>query len=151
MAQMMLPMMIAGTVLQAGGQVMAGREQARAAAYEQQQLQIQSDMARTRAAQVEAQRAQELEAQIGTIAAIRGGRNVGQFSPTGTAIFEGVTEEKEKQGRTERVNALVQADQYARGAEMAGMRRSAAPWLTLANVGGTIAGGLTRAGRTGLL
>ena len=54
--------LVGGTALQATSQIMMGREQSRAAAFEQEQLQIQEQMTRTAAAQDETRRRDELTA-----------------------------------------------------------------------------------------
>lgn len=114
----------AGTTLQAVGSVMSGREGARAALFEQQQLRIQQQTEQTAGAQAEARRLEELTANLGTIQAIRAGRGVGMSSPTGAAILEATASEEWRDAKQERLNHLLKADQSRIAAGMAGRKAS---------------------------
>lgn len=113
---------VAGGVTQAVGHSMAGREAATSAAFEQQQLQVQSQVAKTNADQAEARRREELTSNLETIMAIRAGRGVGSVSPTGEAIYTSAIEDEERNIATERANYLQKADMSRRAAELAGRK-----------------------------
>lgn len=119
----MEPLLIAGVVggsaTAAAGHEMAGREAARSATFEQQQLEIQSQTAKTNADQAETARRTELTSNLETIMAIRAGRGVGSGSPTGEAIYTSAIDQQERDIATERANYLTKADLSRRGAEMA--------------------------------
>ncbi len=119
---LMIAAMVGGTAMEAGGKIMAGREGARAAAYEQQQLRAQEQSYRTAAAQDETRRRDELTASLETIEVLRGGRGVGAGSPTGMAILDAATEDVRGDIITSRANYLTKADQSRTGAEMAGKK-----------------------------
>ena len=114
---------VAGTALQATGSIMAGREGARAALFEQQQYKVQEQTLRTSAAQVEARHREELVSSLGTIQAIRAGRGVGMSSPTGQAILTSTASEQTRDAKQESLNYLLKADSSrlaAAGAEKKG-------------------------------
>lgn len=140
---------VAGGALSAYGSSMAGKEAARAAEFEKQQLEIQAQTAKTAADQAEARRREELTSNLETIQAIRAGRGVGSNSPTGQAILTSAIDTQERDIGIERANYLVKADLSRRAAELAG--RKAKTSLLAGNIGagadifGTIAKG------TGLL
>lgn len=132
---------IAGTVLQAGGAIMTGREQARAAEYEQQQYAAQAQTERTAAAQEEARRREELVASLGTIQTIRAGRGVGMGSPTGTAILTSTASEQTRDAVQARMNLLAKADQSRMASSMAGSKARYSLLSGYVNAGSAIAGG----------
>lgn len=113
---------VAGSAVSAYGSVMAGRETARAAAFEQDQLRVQGEMQKIAADQAEARRREELTSSLETIQAIRSGRGVGAYSPTGEAILTSAIEDQEHNIAIERLNALSSADLSRRAAEMAGRK-----------------------------
>lgn len=113
---------VGGGILKAKGARMAGEEAARSAEFERQQLEIQAQTARTNADQAEAARRNELTSNLETIQAIRAGRGVGGYSPTGEAIMTSAIDEQERAIATERANYLSKADLSKRAAEMAGRK-----------------------------
>jgi hypothetical protein len=134
----------AGAGLSATGSIMAGREQARAAAYEQQQLQIQADNTRTAALQAETHRREELASSLETIAVMRGGRGVGAMSPTGLAILDSTTDLAERDIVTERTGLLQKVDQSVTGASLAGSRAKTSLLAGYLGAGEAIASGASR-------
>jgi hypothetical protein len=114
--------LVSGTALQATSQIMRGRAEAQAAAFEQEQLRIQEQMTRTAAMQEEARRREELTANLETIQSIRAGRGVGEASPTAMAIYDSVTEDEMRDVDIARFNQLQRADLARRSAELAGGR-----------------------------
>lgn len=121
MAQMAL--LAAGTAASVAGSMMAGREQSRAAAFEEQQYKAQAQQYRTAAAQDEAKRRTELAASLDTIMALRAGRGVGQASPTGTTILEDITAGAESDIQTSKANLLGKADQARIAGDMSAHKR----------------------------
>jgi hypothetical protein len=115
---------VLGSTLQATGSIMAGREGARAALFEQQQTRIQEQTERTAGAQAEARRLEELTANLGTIQAIRAGRGVGMSSPTGQTILAATTSEQVRDAQQDRLNHLLKADQSRLAAGMLGKKAS---------------------------
>ncbi|MDO8596636.1 MAG: hypothetical protein Q7R45_08430 [Sulfuricaulis sp.] len=113
-------MFAAGTGLQAYGQLRAGQEGARAAAFEKQQYEIAAQQTRTAADQAEAKRREDLASNIGTIETIRGARGVGLGSPTGLAAISHYTDLVTRDIATERTSYLTKADNYGMAASMAG-------------------------------
>jgi hypothetical protein len=115
--------MVAGTAASAGisayGSVMQGKEQARAADFERQQLEVQGQQIRTAADQSEAERRRELASSIETVQVLRGGRGVGTASPTGLAILDEMIEGQERDIGIERSNYMTKASQSQAAAEMA--------------------------------
>lgn len=133
--------LVAGTVLQAGGAIMTGREQARAAEYEQQQYAAQAQTERTAAAQAEARRREELVSALGTIQTIRAGRGVGMSSPTGMAILNSTASEQTRDALQERMNLLGKADQSRIASSMAGSKSRYSMISGYTNAAATLAGG----------
>jgi hypothetical protein len=119
----MEPLLIAGavggTAISAYGHHKAGEEAARSAEFEKQQLEIQSQVAKTNADQAETSRRNELTSNLETIMAIRAGRGVGSGSPTGEAMYTSAIDSHERDIATERANYLTKADLSRRGADMA--------------------------------
>lgn len=113
---------VAGTALSATGQIMAGREQARAAEFERQQYQISEEQNRTAAIQSEARRTDEMVSSMETIQALRAGRGVGAFSPTGRAILTSVQDDTAGEILTDKSNYLTKADLSRRAADMSARR-----------------------------
>jgi hypothetical protein len=134
--------LVVGTAASAGSSLMKGREQARAARFEQQQLEQQAQAARTAAAQTETKRRDELEASLGTIAALQGARGVG--GPTVGVISRAVTQEKMDQMQTEKTNLLSKADLSQRASLMSGERADLAPWSGLLEATSTVSGSLLK-------
>lgn len=122
LAPLAAPLLLAGTAVSGFGAIMTGREQARAAEYEQQQYAAQAQTERTAAAQVEARRREELVAALGTIQTIRAGRGVGMSSPTGMAILNSTASEQTRDALQERMNLLGKADQSRIASSMAGSK-----------------------------
>ena len=141
MAQIAIPAMIAGTALQATSQYMAGREQARAAAHEEQQLRAAETNTRIAAAQDEAQRRSRLTDSLETIAVIRGGRGVGEGSPTGDAIYSSVIEDQERDISTSRYNFLSKADTFRLTADMAKRKAQHSMLAGILGAGASVATG----------
>jgi hypothetical protein len=122
MAELAVAATVAGTALRATGDIMRGREEARAALFEQDQLKIQEERFRTAASEAEAKRRRELTSQMQTIEAIRAGRGVGAGSPTAIAIVEDVASTGEREINIERTNYLTRAETARRAGEFAGGR-----------------------------
>lgn len=139
----MLAVSAVGTVLQATGQVMAAREQSRAAKFEQEQLQRQEQNQRTAAAQAEARRREELTSQLGTIQAIRAGRGVAGGSPTGMAILTEVASDGTRDAQQASLNNLMAADSSRMSASMAGRKAQYTLLGGYLGAGATLAGGAT--------
>lgn len=113
---------LAGTVMSARAQAMAGKEQARAALFEEQQYRIQEETAKTAAAQSEARRREELNANLETIQTLRAGRGVGMSSPTGLAILNSTEDAEMRDMRTEKLSHLMRSDQARMAADMSARR-----------------------------
>jgi hypothetical protein len=113
---------IAGGATAAYGHHMAGQEASRAAAFEQQQLEIQAQTGKVAADQQEARRRDELTSNLETIQAIRAGRGVGSGSPTGEAILTSAIDTQERDIGIERFNYRQKADLFSRAAEMQGRK-----------------------------
>lgn len=120
--EMAIAAVVAGGAMQATGSIMAGQEKARSALFEQNQLQIQSQQAKTAADQSEANRRNALVSSLETIQAIRAGRGVGAASPTALAGIGGSIEETERNITAERSNYLTRADVSSRAASLAGTK-----------------------------
>jgi hypothetical protein len=131
----------AATAGSAASKVMSGIESSRAAAFEEQQLKIKSDLARTAAAQSEARRRDDLTSALETISAVWAGRGVSMDSPTLRAVAGNEAGREERNIRAERLNYLTQADLYRQGAEFQGRRRRMS--LLAGDIGAltTLAGG----------
>lgn len=134
----------AGTALQATGAVMTGREQAKAALFEQQQYNAQAQNERTAAAQEEARRLEQLTAALGTIQTVRAGRNVGMSSPTGMAILDATTSEQRRDAVQARLNHLQKADQSRMAASMSGSKARYSLLSGFVDAGSAVAGGVYR-------
>lgn len=145
MGQFMLPLFALSTAMQVGSGFMAARERAAAAKFEEQQMRIQEQQYRTAASRDEATRRQELNSQIGTIMAIRAGRGVGQFSPTGVTILDDLTERSEGDIGTNKANLLTRADQSRMGADFAARKAR----MSMVSGGLSALGDLAGAGFTG--
>jgi hypothetical protein len=117
---------IFGTALQAQAAQMRAQETARAAAFEQRQMEIQAERMRTAAAEAEARRRRELTSAMQTIEAIRAGRGVGSQSPTAMAIFDELLERGDRDILIGRANLLTRADTARMAAELAGGRAGTA-------------------------
>lgn len=109
-----------GAAIQGASSIFAGREQARQAktqaAWQAQELKIQSEENKIAAAQDEAARRRELTYSLQTIEAIRAGRGTGSGSPTAATIQDDVTETASRDMRSSRLNFLRAADQSSRQA-----------------------------------
>ncbi|MFK8251783.1 hypothetical protein [Ancylobacter terrae] len=134
--------LIVGTGLKAVGSVMAGREQARAAKFEQQQYGIQAQVERTAAAQAEARKREELTSALGTIQAVRAGRGVGMSSPTGMATLTTVASEMTRDARQASLNHLLKADQSRMAGALSGKKATYSLLSGLVDAGADIAGGV---------
>jgi hypothetical protein len=139
--------LVSGTALSATSQIMRGRAEAQAAAFEAEQLKVQEQMTRTAAQQEEARRREELTANLETIQAIRAGRGVGEASPTAMAIFDSVTEDEERDIGIARFNYLQRADLARRSAELAGGRARTSLLSGYLGAGATVADAGFRYGR----
>lgn len=146
---LMLVAAAGGSAMQAGSQIMAGRETARAAAYEQQQLKAQEETYRIAAAQDETQRRDELNSSLETIQAIRAGRGVGAGSPTENAILTSATDDAESDILTSRLNYLTKADSSRTSAEMAGKKAKTSLLAGYLNAGSTLANTAFKLGTSG--
>lgn len=122
-AEMALAGLIVGTATKAAGGIMSGREQSRAAAFERQQYDIQSQQYQTAAARDEARRREELRASIDTIMAVRASRGVGQSSPTANAIFDDMEEHSRSDMFTAKSSFLTKGDQARMASDMAARRQ----------------------------
>jgi hypothetical protein len=120
---------VAGGALEAYGSVQAGQESARSTMFEQAQfayseeekqhlLKIQERQYKTRAAQAETARREELTASLETLMAIRAGRGVGSTTPTASAITESLISDEVSAARTERLGYLTQADEARRARQI---------------------------------
>lgn len=136
---------VAGSSLQAVGSVMTGRENARAALFEQQQFKIQEQTERTAAAQEEARRREELVSSLGTIQAIRAGRGVGMSSPTGMTILETTASEQTRDAKQASLNRLLKADQSRLAAAGAGKKAQYSLLSGYVGAGEALASGAYRA------
>lgn len=154
MAELAIPLAIGGSLLSAGGKVMAGREQAMAAQFESQQKDREGEELRIAAAQTEARRREHLTSSLETIMSIRAGRGVGEGSPTAMASLEEITSDESRDIRTERYNYLSRIEQTRLASQMS--RRKAKMSLIggyigagsdLLSTGAAIAGG--RVGSSG--
>ncbi len=119
--------LVASTAMSAASSIIAGREKATQAAFEQQQYQVQQTALeqqerqyRIAADEAEARRRDELISSIGTIQALRAGRGVGEGSPTGMAILNNLIATSEGDIGAERLGLLTRADQARIGATEAG-------------------------------
>lgn len=139
---------VAGGALSAVGSVMSGREQSRAAAFEKQQLDIQSKTALIAADQAEARRREELTSNLETIQAIRAGRGVGSNSPGGQAILTSVIDDQESDIATERFNYLQKSDISRRASEMAGRKARTSLLAGYIGAGADILGSVGKAAGT---
>lgn len=122
MEPLLIASIVAGSATAAYGHSMAGQEASRAAEFEQQQLQIQSQTSRTAADQAEARRRDELTSNLETIQAIRAGRGVGAGAPGETALLTSVIDRQERDIGIERFNYMQKADLSSRAAEMLGRK-----------------------------
>ncbi|MCL4712157.1 MAG: hypothetical protein KJZ73_13020 [Pseudorhodoplanes sp.] len=145
----MIGAMVGGTALSATGRIMQGREQARAAEFERQQLDVQAQQYKTAADQMEARRREELTASLETIGAIRAGRGVGAGSPTALAVIDDAVSDTQRDILAERTNMRTRIDLTQRASEMA--RRKARTSLIAGYVGAgeQVFNTVARAGSTG--
>lgn len=139
--------LVIGTVASAAGSVMTGREQAKAALFEQQQYRAQEQIERTAAAQEEARRREELVSAIGTIQTVRAGRNVGMSSPTAAGILNSTFSEQTRDAVQARLNHLQKADQSRMAASMSGSTARYSLLSGYVNAVGDVAGGAYKIGR----
>jgi hypothetical protein len=114
-------MQFAGSQQAAAGHRLAAQERSASAQFEQQQLEVQAQTARTAADQAEARRREELTSNLETIQAIRAGRGVGA-SPTGEAVMTSAIEDQEREINIERLNFLTKADLSQRASVLAGRK-----------------------------
>lgn len=142
MAELAIAALVVGTATAATGAVVAGTQQSRAAAFQQDQLRLQAEANRTAAAQEEAKRRADLTSSMETIAAIRAGRGVGGGSPSGNAFLDNLITRSEGDIATAKTNLLTKADVASRGATLAGQASDASllgGYLTAATDIGTAA------------
>lgn len=132
---------VIGTAASAAGSIMTGREQAKAALFEQQQYNAQAQNERTAAAQEEARRREELVSAIGTIQTVRAGRNVGMSSPTAAGILNSTFSEQTRDAVQARLNHLQRADQSRMAASMSGSKARYSLLSGYVNAGTALAGG----------
>ena len=136
---------LVGTALSAYGQHEAGVQASQAAAFEQQQLDLQSKQILTAAAQAEAQRRRDLTSSLETIEAIRAGRGVGMASPGAAELNENVITSGERDTQNERLNFLLKSDNARMAAVMAGKKAKYSLLAGNLAAGATVASGLTKA------
>ena len=136
----------ASTALSAGSQIMMGREQSKAAAFEAEQLRTQEQNYRTAAAQDEAARRTELTNNLETIEAIRAGRGVGSASPTGQVIEQNVTAAEERDIGIAKLNYLQRADLARRAAILSEGRAKTSLLASYLGAGATVGEGVYRYG-----
>lgn len=136
---------IAGTVMQARGQVQQGIAARDVAQMEAEQYDAQADMARSAALQDEAQRRSELQRVLAAQAAIRAARGLDLQSASGTALRKATIREAEGDIVTARANYLARTRNFGLGSKAARRRGDAA--LTGATYGamGTALGGIGKA------
>lgn len=139
--------LIVGTAGSAVSQVMQGREQAKAAAFEQDQLQVAAQQTRTAAAQEETNRRNELTSSLETIEAIRAGRGLSGSSPGGMAILEGVTNRAERDIGISKGNYAQKADLLDREASMSSSKGSMSLLAGYLGAAGTIGNSIFNASR----
>lgn len=139
----------ASTALTAGATVLQAREQSKAASFESEQLQIQSDQYKTAAAQDEANRRRELESNLETIQSIRSGRGVGLSSPGGRATLDAVTTAEERDIGIAKSNYLTQSDLSLRASGMAAEKAKTSLLAGYLGAAGTAASGVFKYGTMG--
>lgn len=135
---------VGGAALSATSNVMRGREESRAAQFEQEQLQIREQTTKTAAMQDEAARRRELTSNLETIQAIRSGRGVAAGSPTGTAILDSTIANEERDIGIMKSNAGTAADLARRGGIMAGERAKTSLLAGYLGAGSDILSGVSR-------
>jgi hypothetical protein len=140
-----IALLLGGTAIQAGAKIMQGREQARAAAFESEQLRIKEQAEKTAAAQDETRRRNELTNSLETIQAIRAGRGVGSGSPTGMAIFDSLTSDVERDIAISGSNYATRADLARRSALLSDRKARTSLLAGFADAGATLASGATKA------
>lgn len=140
-----------GGGISAAGQVMAGREQSRAAMFEAQQKDREGEELKIAAAQTEARRRENLTSSLETIMSIRAGRGVGEGSPTGMASLEEITSDESRDIRTERYNYLSRGEQTRLAASMSRRRARMSLLAGYMGAGATLAdtGSRIMSGRSG--
>lgn len=111
---------LVSTAISAGSAIFGGIAGARGAAIQDQQYQEQADIAKTQALEQETQREQVLMATVGTQQAIRAGRGVDLYSPTGRNITQ-VSQAAEQRD----VQAITANEQDALAAAQLGEQASA--------------------------
>jgi hypothetical protein len=136
-----------GTALKATGDIMSGRENARAAEFEAQQQQVQRETLAIAAKQDEAKRRNELTSSLEVIEAIRAGRGVGQSSPGGMAMFDAITTNAEKDIRTSSFNFAQRGEQSRQIAEFSRDRGRTSLLAGYLNAGADVASGAFSYGR----
>lgn len=139
--------LIVGTAASAGSQIMQGREQAKAAAFESDQMKIQAEATRTAAAQDETNRRNELTSSLETIEAIRAGRGLSGDSPGGMAILEGVTNRAERDIGISKGNYAMKADLLDRQSQLASSKGSMSLLSGYLGAAGTVGSAVFNASR----
>lgn len=113
---------VVGTVVSIASKIAGAAQQADAAAAERAQFEAQQKQAEIAALQDEAQRRQELTRVLASQDAIRAGRGLDLYSPTGLAIRTDTINQAETDIATSRLNYLTKARYYGLGAEAASTR-----------------------------
>lgn len=139
--------LIVGTAASAGSQIMMGGEQAKAAAFEQEQMKIAASQTRTAAAQEETNRRNELTSSLETIEAIRSGRGLSGSSPGGMAVLEGVTNRAERDIGISKGNYAQKADLLDREASMSSSKGSMSLLAGYLGAAGTVGSSIFNASR----
>jgi hypothetical protein len=125
--------LIIGTGTSAASQLIAGGERAAAAEFESQQYAQQAQAQRTASLQDEAQRRNDLNSNLESIAAIRAGRGVGAGSPTAMAIYNSGIANAEDDIQASKANYALKADLARRAAFLS--ERKASTSLLAGNLG----------------
>jgi hypothetical protein len=115
-----IAMMVAGSAVSAGSQIMAGQQQARSAEFEQQQMQREAEVTRINAANSEAAKNREFVSSMNTVEAIRAGRGIGLGSPSSMALLDSSETGNERDIRADKLGYMMKADSFRMGAQMAG-------------------------------
>lgn len=136
---------VGASVLSAGTQVLGGFAARDAGKTEARQYEAEARFAATAANQEEAERRRQLGATLATQDAIRAGRGVDLFSPTGAIIRSETVAAGERDISNIRLNALRTGDRYRIGAANAEARGTQAFYGGIAGGFGSLLGG-ARAG-----
>lgn len=126
---------IIGTVVSVAAAAGGAIQGMNAASAERQQYEEQAKIAETAAIQDEAQRRQELTRVLASQDAIRAGRGLDLYSPTGNAIRAGTIEQAETDIRTSNLNYAGKSRFYGLGAEAADAKGTQALFEGFAGVG----------------